>query len=176
MPYIADTNSHSLSAPPVWWIAGLAAFDPDLCVLPSRQKPVYLLARRRKLSAGILPPSPQFIGDVGMLHAHDLVSCDKCFTVKAWSMGALQELIGILKSCDTWAVDKPLDETDVKRAAFEGPTKAAQMADANDEAERQRIDRENRETMYHASGDGWRSLKVRTGQRMFSAGKSQAGV
>jgi len=172
LAYLPDTNRFNLLAPPAWWCQGMAAFDPDLVLIPSRLRPVHLLCRRAgQFSRGAAPlalghtidADTQLYLDYGVLP----VSWIACAT---WSQGALQYLLDELRARDTWHADKPLDEADQRRALAAGESKVATALDDRDAEAARRIDRETHERVWHASGEAWRYRQALVGDRIASAG------
>ena len=173
--YSPDTNRWNLLAPPAWWVSGLTAFDPALVLIPSRLRPVHLLCRQAgQFSRGAAPltighpidADTQLYLDYGVLP----VSWIDCVT---WSMGALTYLLDSLKARDTWQAEgTPLDEAGQKRALFEGGTKVSRALDDRDAAAERSIDRENRERIWHATGEAWRYRQHLVGERVLSAGRA----
>jgi len=178
--YIADLNPFQLLAPPGWWQQGLWAFDSDLRILPSRQRPHHHLARVRKYSKGLTEEA--FIdkktntliqpeNDTAMFVKHGLIPVTWIASTEGWTEGFLQYVVGELAERDTWAVEgQPLTEDLIKQAMFEGGSKYGRLMDERDEAARQKLDAEVHDDVYHATGDAWRSLQARTGERVLNAG------
>lgn len=170
--YIADLNPFNLVAPPLWWQQGLAAFDPDLRILPSREKPRHWLARVRKYSRGLTGKAildPQ--NDTAMLVQHGLVNVTWIKSEDGWSQGFLQYIVGELAARDTWAVEGgPLTDDLVRKALFEGGSKYGKLMDEHDADAKKQIDAQVHDAVYHATGDAWRSLQARTGERVLNAG------
>ena len=175
MHYITDRNSFSLTKPPDWWLAGMAAFDPDLVLMPSRFRAVHMLTRRVKYSRGLGPLGIGHVldADTQMFIEYGVVPV--CWIDCAnWSMGALTGMLDGLRARDTYEFDGPLDESDQKRAMFEGETKATKAVDARDAAREAKIAAENHDNVYNATGDAWRYRQHLTGERVLSAGPATA--
>ncbi len=170
--YIADTNPHNLVVPPLWWQQGLAAFDADLRILPGRKKAVHWLARVKKYSRGLTGEAiVDDQNDTAMFVRHNLVPVTWMASLDGWTEGFLQHIVGELMARDTWAVEGgPLDDAGMRKAMFEGGSKFGKALDAQDEAERQKINAEVREDVYHTTGEAWRLRQALTGQRVLSAG------
>jgi len=92
-------------------------------------------------------------------------------STEGWTEGFLQYVVGELIARDTWAVEGgPLTAQRLRAAMFEGGSKYGRLLDERDAADRRKIDREVRDDVYHATGDAWRSLQARTGERVLNAG------
>lgn len=171
--YRPDRNPFSLAKPPSWWLRGLYRFDPDLVLIPSRSKPVHILARRRRLSGPVAAAVDRRLGVVDPAHAFDSVMCDDygcvvvttIFAAGAWTTANLQVTLDELSRRDTWKHGGRLDAAQQRAALFEGGSALAKQIDAQDEADRAAINRQVRDDLYHASGDAWRSRQARTGAR-----------
>lgn len=170
--YIADLNPFNLPAPPLWWQQGLWAFDADLRILPGRKRPVHHLARVQKYSRGLTGASiVDDQNDTAMFVRHGVIPVTWIASTEGWSEGFLQHIVGELVARDTWATEGgPLDDAGMRKALFEGGSKYGQMLDARDAAERATIDRHVRDDVYNATGEAWRSLQARTGERILNAG------
>jgi len=174
--YLPDANRFNLLAPPLWWLQGTTAFDPDLVLIPSRLRPVHLLCRRAgRFSRGAAPlaightldADSKLYVEYGVLPV-SWVDCTN------WSMGALTYLLDNLRARDTWHLDAPIDEDAQQRALAtgDGETKVSKALDDRDAAAEQKIDRENRENVWHASGEAWRYRQHLVGERIASAGRA----
>jgi hypothetical protein len=171
--YLRDRNLFQLAPPPAWWLRRLADFDGDLVVIPSRERPLFWLARRIRFARPFTGRS--FTGltvapDSQMFATHHLVNVVTIASL-TWSEQALLELLGWLKRHDTWAHEGgPLDPDAVRTAAINGGSRFTKaIEDAEREAARREA-RTQRETIYHATGDAWRSLTARRGSRLLNAG------
>jgi len=169
--YLADRNSFDLPAPPQWWLDGMLSFDPDLVLIPSRFRPVHLLCHRVKYSRGLAP-----LGIGGTIDP-DTQMCIEYHVVpvtwidcRNWTMGALTYMLDELRSRDTWPHDGAMTEDDLKRAAFEGETNASKLVDAEDARIEAKVNAENHDNIYHASGEAWRYRQHLKGERISSAG------
>jgi hypothetical protein len=177
--YRPDRNPFSLAAPPAWWLRGVQRFDPDLVLIPSRCKPLFVLARRRRLSRALSSAldrkvrldDPQHVGNTALCDAYGLVLVTTVFVHGDWTTANLQAMLDELRRRDTWQHGGPLDAAAQRKAEFEGGTTLARDLDAHDEAQRAAVDRRVREDVYHATGDAWRSRQARTGARVLNAGK-----
>lgn len=151
--WIAGDNPHHLEQPPDWWLRGLSDFDDQLVVLPSLQRPVYILARRLQHTSGLgdLAVVAHY-SDTTMLIKHKVVPVAP-FEHKAgpWSMESLETILRELNARDTWRYkdsDAAVNEIEQYEAAQEAKRQKALRDDFDARAR-----------------DAWRSLKARTGQR-----------
>lgn len=177
--YLADRNPFSLAKPPSWWLRGLAAYDPDLVLVPSRRAMVFVVARRRRLSRSLgaaidtklAIADPENTRDGALCDRYGLVAVTTLVNTGDWTEQKLQIVIASLDRRDTWKHGGRLDEAGQKKALFEGGSALAKQIDADDEAARQRLNRQEREATWHATGDAWRSRQARLGQRVLNAGR-----
>ena len=158
--WLPDSNRWNLPVPPPWFLKRLYDFDSMLVLIPSRKKvkgerPAYLLCRRRLHSAGL--------GDVAMLdNKHpDTNMCYQHSVVPiaplrfkanqvAFTEPGCDSLIADLKARDMWANG--------------GPDKVADLLEAQEDADKKKIQAEPRDDLWNRSGDAWRSYQHRTGQ------------
>lgn len=176
--YLADRNPFALAKPPAWWLQGMSRFDPDLVLIPSRSKPLYVLARRRTLSRildGVIGrkvrlDDPQHTSHTAMCDAYNVVMVTTLFVSGAWTSSNLQVFLDELTRRDTWKAGGPLDAAGQRQADFEGGSTLAKDIDAHDDAARAALNRREREKTWHATGDAWRSRQARTGSRVLNAG------
>lgn len=152
-----------MAVPPAYWLRRLHDFDPELVVFPSQQVPfAYVLARKARRTGGInakmmekgpgvFAPTPdtRFCVErrmlpVTLIYRHNAVS---------WS---IDNIIAELKARDIWAVG--------------GAAKAADLMDARDDKERQKIKDNIRQDFWNRSGEAWRSYQARTGARVSHGG------
>lgn len=171
--YIPDLNPFNLAPPPLWWQQALWVFDQDLRILPSRKRPVHHLARVQKYSRGLTGKAIiDDQNDTAMFVKHNLVPVTWIASTDGWSEGFLHYIVGQLMDRDTWAIEgKPLTEDLMRQALFEGGSKYGKALDQRDADEEARVNKEVRDDLYHASGDAWRSLQARTGERIANAGR-----
>lgn len=163
--WIADQNPFNLAAPPVWFMTGLSNFDKDLVLLPSRQRPVYWLARRKYWTAGA-PPILDGVdqgGDAKMLRQHNLIDVTWVQSIEGFTEGFLLYICDELRSRDTWQFDGPMNEDDIKRAMFEGRTKTTDVVEARDRQAEARLNAQIREDCWHATGEAWRQKQYLEG-------------
>jgi len=174
--YVPDTNRFNLLAPPAWWVSGMTAFDPDLVLIPSRLRPVHLLCRRAgRFSKGAAPLAIGHTLDAdSKLYVEYGVLPVSWIACTNWSMSALTALLDNLRSRDTWHVGGPLDEAEQQRALAtgDGETKVSKALDDRDQAAEDKIARDNREMVWHASGEAWRYRQHLVGERIASAGRA----
>lgn len=173
--YIEGRNPFGLSRPPEWWLNGLFCFDRDIVVMPSQTRiGVYWITRHKRFSIGLTPAS--ITNEVKaedtdtakfVLHKVEPVT-DICTPCGIWS---LDKLLQWLAARDTWAdEDGPLDAAGIAKAWANGGSRYTKRVE-QEEAEAEVLDRKNaRDLLYHSTGDGWRSLQARTGQRILNAG------
>ncbi len=171
--YIPDLNPFNLEAPPLWWQQGLWAFDRDIRILPGRKRPVFHLARVKKYSRGLTGAAiVDDQNDTAMFVRYDLVPVTWIQSLEGWSEGFLQYIVGELIARDTWAIEGgPLTEDLMRKAMFEGGSKYGKALDQRDADDRALIDRDVHDNVYHATGEAWRSLQARTGERILNAGR-----
>jgi len=177
--YFADRNPFQLAKPPAWWLRGVYRFDPDLVLIPSRRQPLFVVARRRRLSRAIGAIVDRKLGlaDPGntlhsvMCDAYECVYVTTVMCTGAWTTGNLHVFLDELRRRDTWQDGGPLDEQAQRKALFEGGSALAKRIDAQDEADRARLNRQVRDDLYHATGDAWRSRQARVGERVLNAGR-----
>jgi hypothetical protein len=171
--YIPDLNRFNLEVPPLWWQQGLWAFDHDIRILPGRKRPVFHLARVKRYSRGLTGAAiVDDQNDTAMFVRYDLVPVTWICSMEGWSEGFLQYIVGELIERDTWAIEgQPLTDDLMRKAMFEGGSKYGKALDQRDADDRAKIDRDVREDVYHATGEAWRSLQARTGERILNAGR-----
>ena len=162
--WYADRNPCSLTKPPAWWLFGLSQFDADLVLLPSREKPIYWLCRRRTHSIGISPNAITDPGtDTAMFVQYGVVNVLRLALVGPWSQKALTALLDHLRSQDSWAVDGPMTADRIRAALFEGGSKWTKQIDQQDIDAKAKIDSQVKSDLYHASGEAWRMRQFLTG-------------
>jgi len=158
--WIPDINRCKLSAPPEWWLKGLADFDADLVLIPSRQEMfVYRVARRATKSQGIgtaVIAAVDRQADTVMLAQHRLVPVTTIRTMGTWSYNNLYQLTHTLADRDIWR--------------HGGASKVAERLDMNDQQERMKVDATIAADADYRARDAWRSLQARTGQRVLHPG------
>lgn len=173
--YVADRNPFGMAKPPDWWLFDIYKFDSDILVMPSRQRiGVYWLTRRLKWTAEIVQEANRRIRldpatDAAMFATHNVERVTDITTpLGIWST---EKVIAWLSARDTWAYeDGPLDAQGLKKALMNGGskfTKALEQFEAEQEA---KVAAQQRETVYHATGDAWESLQRRKGSRTSNAG------
>lgn len=175
--YIADLNRFNIPAPPLWWQQGLWSFDEDLRILPSRTRAVVWLARVQKYSRGLTGAAiTDDQNDTAMFVKYELIPVTWVGYVNGvidWTEQFLQHIVGSLMERDTWAIEGgPLTEDLIKKILFEGEgSKFGRALDQRDDDERAAIDKDVHDDVYQATGDAWRSLQARTGERILNAGR-----
>lgn len=154
-PFIGRTyipDNPRMEAPPAWFLQRLYDFDAMLVLLPSRKVPfAYVIARRRQLSKGLTCKAIEDSidqPDTKMCLLYDCVPV--CLMYKTGPTWNVDTIIQKLAARDIWAMG--------------GADKVADMLDAEDAAEKERIRRAIRDDQYNRSGDAWRSYQHRTGQ------------
>lgn len=159
--WIADANRFVLPKPPAWFLTALWSFDPLLVILPSRIKPVYVLARRRNLTLRVplmRKAQDQLLRDT-IGSDGDMLAGQSLLPVDTIVPRAQTSAFG------TWSMDiiGSLRERDIVAAG--GADQYADRLDAADEKLRtdQRVVLTS--DMEHRAGDAFRSLQARTGQR-----------
>jgi hypothetical protein len=179
--YIEDRNPFQMARPPAWWLEGLYNFDDQLVILPSRERMgVYWIARRvsrlRTLTdAAVFHPKVQEQVDTarldtamfltyGVERVVDIVN----YSASAWS---LDRTLRWLTEHDTWAVEGgPLDEAGLRNAIANGGSKYTKLIEAEEANAEAKQKQNQRETIFQATGEGWRSLQARKGRRILNAG------
>lgn len=180
--YRADRNPFSMSAPPAWWLDGLRNFDPELVVMPSREQiGVFWLTRKVSRLAmlsdqaithsAVQDQVKAHLTDTAMFLTNRVEPVTKIVTpMGVW---ALHKVLKWLTEHDTWAVEGgPLDAQGMRNAIANGGSRFTKQVEANDAAALAKRKREQRENIFHATGDGWRSLQARTGQRIMNPGQA----
>lgn len=153
--YLDDRNPHMLEAPPAWFLAELATFDPDLRLMPSVVHPVYRLCRvtshsfgmKALLADGTLKPHPDTVrmADLGVVPVATITPVPGAMH---WSRRIFTELA----ARDIWRQG--------------GAKKAAEEIEAHEAAQKDTQKANAREELDQRSGDAYRSYKYRTGQRL----------
>lgn len=148
--YIPDNTR--MDVPPAYFLQRLSDFDADLVVVPSRMVPfAYVIARRRRLSAGLTDKAIEdtiTVSDTKMCLLYGLVPV--CLMYRQGFSWDPDPLIRTLKARDMWA--------------HGGAEKVADMLEAQEDAEAAALKKSIRDDLWHRSGDAWRSYTLRTGQ------------
>lgn len=172
---IMDRDVFKLTPPPAWFLRRLYDFDPDLVVIPSRQQPIFWLARRWRLLLSFTGKKMDGVGpsgDVQMFITHKLV--DVCTLAKLttdWTELNLGELLTWLKDRDTWAEEgAALDMAGIEKALSDGGSKVTKRVEYDEKIREQKKATAQRETIWHATGDAYRSLQARLGRRIMNPG------
>lgn len=173
--YEPDWNSFRVAPPPDWWLRALFDFDPDIVVLPSRQRlGVFWLTRRLKWTAEIVAATKPSIPldnatDAAMFRAHNVESVTDITTPCGY--WAIEPVLKWLRDRDTWAYeDGPLDAAGLRRALANGGSKFTKLVEQTELYAEQKINAAVKESIYHATGDAWESLQRRKGKRINNAG------
>ena len=161
--YINDNAR--MEGPPEWFLGRLHDYDAELVVLPSRYKPyAYVIARRSRLGRRGLTGNA--IADT--ITQPDTLMCmhygcvPVCLMFKHGPQWAVDGVLAKLRARDLWAAG--------------GADKAADQLEA-DEAKEESDRREvKRDELRGLSREAYRSYKMRTGQRVVSAGHSRPGA
>jgi hypothetical protein len=154
-------NRFGLEKPPDWWLQKLHDFDSMLVVIPSRQQPLYRIARRRQFSKGLgtgaLLDNSR---DTAMLAHYALVPVTTMIRyAQAWDADSV---IQKLKDRDTWALSGgPMSG----RSAQERADRVANAIEAHEQEQDKRTREGMRADLDYRSRDAWRSYQARTGQR-----------
>lgn len=150
--WIQDRNPFGLSKPPDYFLQRLLDYDHQLVVIPSRQQPLYRLARRVQFTAGIGPLavlSPE--ADTAMMHTHGIVPVTTIVRFGGSNFWDAEAVIQKLRDRDIWE--------------HGGAEKVTEMIEAAEAADRQRILERTRDQLRVRANDGFNSLLARTGAR-----------
>lgn len=158
--YIPDNVR--MEEPPTWFLQRVYDFDNMLLMLPSRVRPFYyVMARRKQFTKGLTDAA---IDDT--LTDSDTKMCARygcvpvCLMFKHGPVWDADKILLKLASRDIWAMG--------------GADKVADMLEEQEAAEKAKTRAELRDRLYHASGDAYRSYKIRTGQAVAGSG-AQSG-
>lgn len=148
--FIRDANRFNLEIPPTWWLQGLAEYDDQLVVVPSRTDPVYRLCRRTRNTPGLQAIAiVDRHADTAMMYEYKLVPVTSILVRGlAWD---LVNIIESLRSRDIWL--------------HGGPEAVADALDAQDERERQNRRAAIRDDIGQRAKDAYRSMLARIGAR-----------
>ena len=140
-----------MEVPPAYFLQRLFDFDNMLVLVPSRNVPfAYVIARRKQFSKGLSDKALE-----GTIRQPDTVMClhyglvPVCLMYKTGPSWDIDSLLATLAARDMWA--------------HGGPDKVADLLEAQDEAAKEKIRQENRNSIWERSGDGWRSYNARIG-------------
>lgn len=155
--YFASSNPFNLPKPPAWWLRLIADYDKQLVIFPSEKDRVYRLCRkvRREARLGLDAMKP--------LHSHPdtriaiRLGAVPITTVFPWAITSAK-ILRDLRRRDLWAHGKTPDE--LIKSMEEG-----------EQREQERQARRDSQELDHVSGEAFRSLKIRTGQAVFSNDK-----
>lgn len=173
--YIAGRNPFCMSPPPDWWLSGLYNFDHDLVVMPSQTRiGVYWLARRKRFTLGLTDQaiakevSAQDTDTAMFLRERVEPVVDITTPLGVWN---LEKILKWLHERDTWADEGgPLDADGIAKAWANGGSRFTKKFEEQEAADEARRKAQQRETVWHATGDGWESLQRRQGSRINNAG------
>lgn len=159
--WVADNNRFHLAQPPEWFLKDLWEFDCLLVIVPSRLRPVYLLARRRNLTlrAPILCRAQDqlmrdtrgsdgdLLASLGLLPVDSIIPRMGSTIYGTWSPSIIQGL----RTRDIVAAggaDKYADQLDHADHLFSAYRRQSLIDDIE-----------------HRAVDGYHSFQARTGQR-----------
>lgn len=150
--WIEDRNRFGLAKPPDYFLQRLLDYDNMLVVIPSRQQALYRLARRVQFTPGIGALAVlSREADTAMMHTHGLVPVTTIVRFGGSNFWDAESVIQKLKDRDIWE--------------HGGAEKVAELMDAAEAADRQRLLESTRDNMRQRAKDGWNSLQARTGSR-----------
>lgn len=161
--YVSDNPR--MEAPPNWFLQRLYDYDAELVLFPSRYKPyAYVIARRSRLgrqgltgnaiAATITQPDTRMCMQYGCVPV--------CLMFKHGPQWNVDTVLRKLQARDLWAAG--------------GADKAADQLEADEALEVKQRDAAKREELMALGRDAYRSYKMRTGQRVVSAGHSRPGA
>lgn len=147
--YLVEENPFGLAPPPTWFLGEMWSFDPCLTIFPSREEPVYRLARRVEHGQpllNVLMRRP----DTQMFWKHRLVPVTSILPSPYvhWSLLLL----------------KDLSERDVRRRG--GYKRVADLADAQEEAKTNAWRREVEDGAAQRARASWRQQKWTRGETL----------
>jgi hypothetical protein len=161
--YVADNPR--METPPEWFLGRLHDYDAELVVLPSRYKPyAYVIARRSRLGRRGLTGNA--IADT--ITQPDTLMCMRygcvpvCLMFKHGPQWSVDGVLAKLRARDLWAAG--------------GAEKAADQLEADEAAAKAKQDADKRDELMGLGREAYRSYKMRTGQRVVSAGHSRPGA
>ena len=144
-------DNERMPVPPAEFMQRLYDFDNMLVVIPSRLVPnAYVIARRRQLGAGLTDAAIEHEidqPDTKMCLANGVVPV--CLMRKSGPSWDVDVLIQTLKARDIWA--------------HGGADAVADMLEAQEAAEKAKIQKATRDDLWNRSGAGWKSYQARTG-------------
>ena len=141
-----------METPPAWFLQRFYDFDAMLVLIPSRRVPfAYVIARRKQLSKGLTCKAIEDTLDQPDTKMCLLYGCvPVCLMYKHGPIWNPDRVLESLRARDLWA--------------HGGADKVADMLEAQEAAEKEKIRRQIRDDLYNRSGDAWRSYQHRTGQ------------
>lgn len=143
-----EPNPFNLVAPPAWFLADLAAYDPALVIFPSQQEGVYRVGRR---VPGHLPPVLHFLRsqpDTQLYVKHRLVPVTSILPPPLVQWGPV--------------IINDLAESDIQRVG--GWKAAVRLIEDREDAADQKLDATIADEASLRAGAAWRAIKWRTGQ------------
>lgn len=146
--YLAVPNPFHLAPPPMWFLRDMAVLDPDLVLFPSQEEAVYRLARRVRR----MPPAAA-VSFALLRHRPD---------TRIYVTHRLVPVTTILSGC--WSPQMLLDlaERDIWRVG--GADRAADILDAREESEAERLRRNAASDAYDLAGLAWHVKQSRLGE------------
>lgn len=167
-PWIGTTyvpDNTRMEVPPSWFLARLHDYDTQLVVLPSRYKPyAYVIARRSRLGRRGLTGNAlhDTITQPDTLMCMQYGCVPICLMFKHGPQWSVDSVLAKLKARDLWAAG--------------GADKAADQLEADEAEEKRQRDAAKRDELLGLGREAYRSYKMRTGQRIVSAGHSRPGA
>lgn len=165
-PWIGTTyvpDNTRMEVPPSWFLARLHDYDTQLVVLPSRYKPyAYVIARRSRL------------GRQGLSHNALVQTITQPDTLMCLAYGCVPVCL-MFKHGPQWKVEGVLTSLrarDLWRAG--GAEKAADQLEADEAKEASDRREAKKDELRGLSREAYKSYKMRTGQRIVSAGHSHS--
>ena len=158
--YIPDNVR--MEVPPQFFLQRFYDFDAMLVIMPSRRIPfAYVVARRKQFSKGLTDKAVE-----NAITQPDTVMCFQngcvpvCLMYKTGATWNPDPVLAKLAARDMWRIADEMGTNGRSRADV-----IADMLEAQEEADKKKIDAEIRDDIWNRSGDAWRSYQARTGQR-----------
>lgn len=157
--FLAGENPFGLAAPPTWFLSSMWTFDPCLVIFPSKEEPLYRLARRVEHGA----PPLTFMAkrpDTKMFWQHKLVPVTSILPSPwvQWSPVLLSDLAS----------------RDIRRQG--GHKKAAQALEAHDDDTDAAWHREVEDGAMIRARASWREQKWSRGEALDLGGRKTEGA
>jgi len=159
--WLTVPNPFGLQEPPKWWLRAMRTFDDQLVIFPSQKDPVFRLARRSRLSAGIEPSDVPGVAnhpDTVLMRNHGLVPVTTVVPGAIWD----DRVFTHLAERDTWRMGGP------------NGSGAIRTLEALDEKAESLTNRKQVDELDQRSHDAYDAFKYRTGQRVSMAHKGAA--